>query len=291
MVCSARRHCFATLVTTGHLPRGADPLLRQQRIHQHVFDLRRRQTVGRRYSVDTDSPRPAGGGQECSRLPSRTPPWCADLLHNPDPTAYHPLMHLDPLHILLVSIAGWMNREQDAVIDFLQEENRVLRVLLGNKRPRLSVPSWVVVTVTNGSAVGESQFSGRDRVTGLQLPTTSLGRQHLEARSAAERRDPHPPHRRCGRHDAGPMRSAPLGYGDVAPTNSGAGPFSPRRRSEPTATTKPDASAGTLKSAGVLKRAGRMYTWMEHQSGQDCDGRMSFDTAYRRRVVVEQCVG
>ena len=47
-------------------------------------------------------------------------------------------MHLNPWHILLVSIAGWMNREQNAVIEYLQEENRVLRELLGNKRPRLN---------------------------------------------------------------------------------------------------------------------------------------------------------
>ena len=47
-------------------------------------------------------------------------------------------MHLNPWHILLVSIAGWMNREQNAVIEYLQEENRVLHELLGNKRPRLN---------------------------------------------------------------------------------------------------------------------------------------------------------
>ena len=47
-------------------------------------------------------------------------------------------MFLHPWHILLVSIAGWMNREQNAVIEYLQEENRVLRELLGKKRPRLN---------------------------------------------------------------------------------------------------------------------------------------------------------
>ncbi len=47
-------------------------------------------------------------------------------------------MHLNPWHILVVAIAGWMNREQSAVIEYLQEETRVLRELLGNKRPRLN---------------------------------------------------------------------------------------------------------------------------------------------------------
>jgi len=43
-------------------------------------------------------------------------------------------MHLDPWHILVIAMAGWMNRQQSAVIEYLQEENRVLRELLGNKR-------------------------------------------------------------------------------------------------------------------------------------------------------------
>jgi hypothetical protein len=47
-------------------------------------------------------------------------------------------MHLNPWNVLLIAIAGWMNREQVAVIEYLKEENRVLRELLGKKRPRLS---------------------------------------------------------------------------------------------------------------------------------------------------------
>ena len=34
-------------------------------------------------------------------------------------------------------MAGWMTREQNSVIEYLKEENRVYRELLGNKRPRL----------------------------------------------------------------------------------------------------------------------------------------------------------
>jgi hypothetical protein len=36
------------------------------------------------------------------------------------------------ISMLLVAIAGWINREQLAVIDYLKEENRVLRELLGS---------------------------------------------------------------------------------------------------------------------------------------------------------------
>jgi putative transposase len=44
----------------------------------------------------------------------------------------------DPFRLLLISIAGWLGHQQRDVIDYLQEENRVLRQQLGNKRLRLS---------------------------------------------------------------------------------------------------------------------------------------------------------
>jgi len=34
---------------------------------------------------------------------------------------------LSPLRLLLVTLAGWVNRRQQEVIDYLVEENRVLR--------------------------------------------------------------------------------------------------------------------------------------------------------------------
>lgn len=41
-------------------------------------------------------------------------------------------------HFLLMMMAGWIQREQAAVIDYLQEENRVLRQQLAGKRLQLS---------------------------------------------------------------------------------------------------------------------------------------------------------
>src|SRR5262249_24094939 len=41
---------------------------------------------------------------------------------------------LDPFRLLLISLAGWLNQRQQDVIDYLQEENRVLREQLGGKR-------------------------------------------------------------------------------------------------------------------------------------------------------------
>ncbi len=47
-------------------------------------------------------------------------------------------MYLNPLHILLFCVAGWMNREQAEVVEYLKAKNKILRELLGNKRPRLN---------------------------------------------------------------------------------------------------------------------------------------------------------
>ena len=41
------------------------------------------------------------------------------------------------LQFLVLVVAGWVNRGQQDVIEYLQEENRVLRSQLGAKRLRL----------------------------------------------------------------------------------------------------------------------------------------------------------
>ena len=45
---------------------------------------------------------------------------------------------LRPWQLLVVAAAGWINRDQQAIICYLQEENRVLREQLGGKRLRLT---------------------------------------------------------------------------------------------------------------------------------------------------------
>ena len=45
---------------------------------------------------------------------------------------------LDPFRLLLISLAGWVNQQQQDVIDYLQEENRILREQLGGKRLRFN---------------------------------------------------------------------------------------------------------------------------------------------------------
>lgn len=45
---------------------------------------------------------------------------------------------LDPFSFVVISIAGWMNQHQQHLIDYLIEENRVLREQVGNRRLRFT---------------------------------------------------------------------------------------------------------------------------------------------------------
>ena len=43
-----------------------------------------------------------------------------------------------PLRVIILSLAGWLNREQAEVLEYLRAENAVLRQQLGKRRLRLS---------------------------------------------------------------------------------------------------------------------------------------------------------
>jgi hypothetical protein len=45
---------------------------------------------------------------------------------------------LDPFRFVLIAVAGWMNQRQMQIIDYLREENRVLREQLGGRRMRFN---------------------------------------------------------------------------------------------------------------------------------------------------------
>lgn len=45
---------------------------------------------------------------------------------------------LDPFRFVLIAVAGWMNQKHQHAIDYLREENRVLREQLGTRRLRLT---------------------------------------------------------------------------------------------------------------------------------------------------------
>jgi hypothetical protein len=45
---------------------------------------------------------------------------------------------LDPFRFVPISIAGWMNQQQQPAIEYLREENKVLREQLGGRRLRFA---------------------------------------------------------------------------------------------------------------------------------------------------------
>jgi hypothetical protein len=45
---------------------------------------------------------------------------------------------LDPFSFLVISMAGWINERQQQVIEYLVEENRVLREQIGSRRMRFT---------------------------------------------------------------------------------------------------------------------------------------------------------
>jgi len=75
-----------------------------------------------------------------------------------------------PFHLLIIALAGWLNRQQQVVIDYLIEENRVLKEQLGGQRLRFTDEQWIRLAV-------KSKVLGRrslDELETLMTPETLL---------------------------------------------------------------------------------------------------------------------
>ena len=70
-----------------------------------------------------------------------------------------------PLRFLLVAIAGWIHQQQRDVIDYLQEENRVLREQIGPRRLRCSNDQRIRLAA-------KAKTLGRRTLTGLKTIVT-----------------------------------------------------------------------------------------------------------------------
>ena len=77
---------------------------------------------------------------------------------------------IHPWQILVAAMAGWITRQQDAVIDYLREENRVLKQQLGRRRLRLTDAQRRRLAV-RGKAIGRRALS---EVASLVTPDTTL---------------------------------------------------------------------------------------------------------------------
>jgi transposase InsO family protein len=74
------------------------------------------------------------------------------------------------LHVLAVLLAGWLNRHQQRVLEYLREENRVLRAQLGRRKLRLTDHNRVRLAV-RGSALGRCVL---DEFASIVTPETIL---------------------------------------------------------------------------------------------------------------------
>ena len=95
---------------------------------------------------------------------------------------------LQPWQILVATFAGWISRQQDAVIEYLREENRVLKQQLGRKRLRLSDDQRRRLAV-RGKAIGRRALA---EVASLVTPDTILRwhRQLIAQKWTHKRRSP-----------------------------------------------------------------------------------------------------
>jgi hypothetical protein len=99
-----------------------------------------------------------------------------------------PSLHL-PFQLVLLMFAGWVNRHQLDVIEYLQEENRVVKARLGGKQLRFTDAERGRLT-RKAHALGRKLLSELDT---LVTPNTlSRWYRHLIARQWTNSRRPGP---------------------------------------------------------------------------------------------------
>jgi hypothetical protein len=79
-------------------------------------------------------------------------------------------MSVAPLQFLLVVFAGWVNRRQCDIVAYLEEENRVLREQVGDRRLRFTDAQRRRLAVT-GRVLGRRVL---EQLAGLVTPDTIL---------------------------------------------------------------------------------------------------------------------
>ena len=77
---------------------------------------------------------------------------------------------IQPFHLILVALAGWLNRHQQATIDYLIEENGVLKEQLQGQRPRFTDEQRVLLAV-RAKVLGRQVL---DEIATIVTPDTLL---------------------------------------------------------------------------------------------------------------------
>ena len=89
---------------------------------------------------------------------------------------------LDPFRFVLMAVAGWINQRQLQVIDYLREENRVLREQLGERRLRFTDDSdgdWPP------RRQGGTETGGAGGATAMEAGRLTTGRFAVTGRAEA----------------------------------------------------------------------------------------------------------
>jgi putative transposase len=99
---------------------------------------------------------------------------------------------MQPFHLLVIALAGWLNRHQQAVIDYLIEENRVLKEQLEAQRLRVTDEQRIRLAV-------KAKDLGRrllDELETLVTPDTLLAghRKLIAQKWTCARQGPDRPH-------------------------------------------------------------------------------------------------
>ena len=71
---------------------------------------------------------------------------------------------IQPFHLLVIALVGWFSRHQQDVIDYLIEENRVLKMQLEGRRLRFTDEQRIRLAV-KAKAVGLRQHGAGQRAT------------------------------------------------------------------------------------------------------------------------------
>ena len=78
------------------------------------------------------------------------------------------------MQFLILTVAGWVNRHQQDVIEYLQEENRILRQHAGAKRLRFTDAQRRGLAIESQEAQSQEPLgNGSDRDAGHSSPLVS----------------------------------------------------------------------------------------------------------------------
>jgi hypothetical protein len=99
---------------------------------------------------------------------------------------------IQPFHLLVIALAGWLNRQQQAVIDYLHEENSVLKEQLEGQRLRFTDEQRIRLAV-KAKVLGRRAL---DELETLVTPDTLLAwhRKLIAKKWTYERKGPGRPY-------------------------------------------------------------------------------------------------